>query len=111
MIDIKPIGNIFGEIPEDLTDEVIQILIQHKNLRIERIISKGHKSPKDFWYDQEESEWVILIQGYAEIKFEGHKESFKLTAGDYLNIPAHQKHRVEKTDEKEITIWLAMFYN
>jgi cupin 2 domain-containing protein len=111
MNEIEPIGNFFREIPEDLTEEVIQVISKGKNVRIERIISKGQKSPKDFWYDQEQSEWVMLLQGYAELTFEGNPQSIKLKAGDYLNIPAHKKHRVEMTDEKVITIWLAIFYD
>ena len=30
--------------------------------------------------------------------------------GDYINIPAHTKHRVEKTDSKKETVWLTVFY-
>jgi len=33
-----------------------------------------------------------------------------LTAGDYLNIPAYIRHRVEWTAENEETIWLAVRY-
>jgi len=32
------------------------------NLRIERIISHGLSSPEKFWYDQETSDWVLLMQ-------------------------------------------------
>ncbi|MCX7737185.1 MAG: cupin domain-containing protein [Candidatus Kapabacteria bacterium] len=110
MNDFIKVENIFNNIPQDLTVEVFQDLLTQKNIRIERIISKGQKSPEGFWYDQDESEWVILLKGYAEIQFEDHQKPFILNAGDYLNIPAHKKHRVEKTDESEITIWLAIFY-
>lgn len=108
---MEPNGNIFINIPEDLTEEVVQVLRYSENVRIEKIISKGQKSPEGFWYDQDQSEWVILLRGYAELIFEGNNEIIKLRPGNYLNIPAHQKHRVEKTDEKEITIWLAIFYS
>ncbi len=30
--------------------------------------------------------------------------------GDFVNIPAHKKHRVEWTTPDELTIWLAVFY-
>jgi len=41
-----------------------------------------------------------------EILHKGHK--IKMKTGDYINIPAHLKHRVDKTSKK--TIWLAVFY-
>lgn len=104
------LGNIFDNIPSDLSEEVFQNIISTKIIRIERIISHGQKSPPDFWYDQEQSEWVILLKGYAEIRFDNNPELIKLNPGNYLNIPAHQKHRVEKTDLNEATIWLAVFY-
>jgi len=43
-MDIKP-GNIFKSIPENLDNEVFDLLIQNENVKIERIVSKGHTSP------------------------------------------------------------------
>ena len=34
----------------------------------------------------------------------------EMKAGDFINIPAHQRHRVEWTTPDEPTIWLAVFY-
>ncbi|MCK6605881.1 MAG: cupin domain-containing protein [Ignavibacteriaceae bacterium] len=79
-----------------------------KEIRIERIISKGQKSPPGFWYDQEENEWVMLVTGYAELEFEHGITTLK--PGDYINIPAGVKHRVSFTSETEETVWLAVFY-
>lgn len=105
------VKNIYEEIPINLTEEIFEVIIVNQNIKIERIISMGHKSPPNFWYEQEKSEWVILLKGYAEILFENESCPKKLYPGDYLNIPAYKKHRVEKTDEKEETIWLAVFYD
>jgi cupin 2 domain-containing protein len=33
-----------------------------------------------------------------------------LSAGDYVNIEAHERHRVEWTREDIETVWLAVFY-
>ncbi|TVR75579.1 MAG: cupin, partial [Marinilabiliales bacterium] len=33
-----------------------------------------------------------------------------LSKGDHINIPAHCKHRVSRTDPGQLTIWLAVFY-
>ncbi len=85
-------------------------LVKGTHLRLERIVSHGHHSPKNFWYDQELNEWVLLLKGSAGILFEGNDTVLDLYPGDYLNIPAHQKHRVEWTSSKESTIWLAVHY-
>ena len=102
-------GNIFSEIPESLPKELLETLTSSKNCKIERIISKGHSTPDGKWYDQDKNEFVILLKGYAELLFENN-ELIKMNVGDYINIPAHTKHRVEKTSKDQETIWLAMFY-
>jgi cupin 2 domain-containing protein len=102
-------NNIFDSIPSDLSSEVFEDLVTSDKVKIERIISKGHSSPDVGWYDQEQSEWVIVIAGSAIIGFDD-KPSVTLKAGDYLNIPAHQKHKVAWTDPDVETVWLAVFY-
>ncbi|QUM81540.1 MULTISPECIES: cupin domain-containing protein [unclassified Moritella] len=102
-------NNIFDSIPADLSSEVFEDLVTSDKVKIERIISKGHSSPDVGWYDQEQSEWVIVIAGSAIIGFDD-KPSVTLKAGDYLNIPAHQKHKVAWTDPDVETVWLAVFY-
>lgn len=90
------------------SDELIEILTDNKNIRIERIISAGHISPQGFWYDQDENEFVALLQGEAIITFEDG--IIKLKAGDTLIIPAHKKHRVDYTTSEPLCIWLCVFY-
>ena len=101
--------NIFSNLV-DSKDEVFQTLLESKNIKIERIISDAHSSPKDFWYDQDEDEWVIILQGSAVVEFE-NDESVSLDVGDYLHIKAQQRHRVECTSKKEKTIWLAIHFD
>ena len=101
--------NIFDNIPSNIPEEIIEILIDSDQLKVERIISKGHVSPKDFWYDQDKNEFVILLKGSAKLLFE-NDEQIILSAGDYIIIPAHKKHRVEWTDPETETIWFAIFY-
>jgi cupin 2 domain-containing protein len=76
---------------------------------LERIVSDGHCSPPGFWYDQEDSEWFILLSGKAEIEF-ANGEINKLQPGDNQLIPAHQRHRVKSTDSEQKSIWLALFF-
>ena len=102
-------GNLLENIPADLSEEVFESLLTSTKIRIERIISKGHTSPKEGWYDQEDNEWVIVLKGAGTVIFEGGAE-YTLNEGDYLNIPANKKHRVSWTKGDEETIWLAIFY-
>jgi len=93
-----------------LPDEVIEILTESQGVRIERIVSRGHSSPPGYWYDQKNNEFVLLIKGKAGLKVDGRRETIVMRAGDYLNIPAHLKHRVEWTDTDRDTVWLAIHY-
>lgn len=101
--------NIFDIARLQPDSEVFESLVEHDNVRIERIISKGHASPETGWYDQDRDEWVIVLQGEAELAFaDGRSQHMK--AGDFINITAHQKHRVEWTAPDIETIWLAVHY-
>ncbi len=102
--------NILSGIPRELPEEVFETMLESPNIRLERIVSKGHSSPDDFWYDQDENEWVIIMQGHAKLRFEEKNELVEMKEGDYINIPAHVKHRVEWTRPDEETIWFALFY-
>jgi cupin 2 domain-containing protein len=100
--------NLLSNLPTDLPEELTTILQKGNGVRIERIVSTGHKSPEGFWYDQPENEWVMVLKGAARLQFEDR--GVEMTAGDSINIPAHQKHRVEWTSPSEQTVWLAVFY-
>ncbi|TVZ41192.1 cupin 2 domain-containing protein [Alteromonadaceae bacterium 2753L.S.0a.02] len=101
---------LFGEIPDNLPHEQFQEIIAAKAVRIERILSRGHSSPATGWYDQAEHEWVILLQGAARLGF-CTGETLDLKPGDYVNIPAHCKHKVTWTDPEQTSVWLAVFYS
>lgn len=103
------ITNLINNLPNPAKEEIIEVIHQTNSIRIERIISFGHISPKDFWYDQEEDESVTILQGAARLMFEGDSEPIPLIAGDMLQIPAHKKHRVEWTIPDQPTVWLAIF--
>ena len=101
--------NIFNSIPSSLDAEVFEDILKLPNLRLERIISKGQSTSEDAWYDQEEGEWIIILEGHAILEFD-NEEYVTLKKGDYVNIPAHCKHKVKWTDPDQLTIWLAIFY-
>ncbi len=101
-------SNLFSNIPADIPDEIIETLFTGESIRIERIISHGHASPDDFWYDQDQHEWVVVLTGAGRIRFDD--ETVEMQPGDFINIPAHKRHRVEWTTPDESTIWLAIHY-
>jgi cupin 2 domain-containing protein len=101
--------NIFSNIPSELPNEIFEDIIITEKLKIERIVSMGQTSPDTGWYDQSENEWIIVLSGYGVIEYiNGVKVTLK--QGDYLNIKAHEKHRVIETSPDEVTVWLAIFY-
>ncbi|MFV8819803.1 cupin domain-containing protein [Haliea sp. E17] len=102
-------GNIFDEPDVVEVGETFIDLIRGADVRLEKIISRGHCTPPGEWYDQEESEWVIVLKGEARIGYPDGA-SVELKEGDYLNIPAHTQHRVDWTATSGPTIWLAVFY-
>jgi cupin 2 domain-containing protein len=101
--------NLLTQIPDKRADEVVELIVRTNDVRIERIVSQGHTSPAEGWYDQAEDEWVMVLKGAGKILFEDGRELL-LVAGDHLHIAAHQKHRVAWTDPGTETIWLAVFF-
>jgi cupin 2 domain-containing protein len=101
-------SNLLASLPATLPDELTETLVQAKHVRIERIVSEGHASPDGFWYDQDENEFVLLVQGAAQLRFED--SVVEMRPGDWFDIPAHRRHRVEWTTPDERTVWLAVFY-
>lgn len=104
------IQQLLHNLPNAADSEVFETLLQHPQVRIERIVSHGQCSPDGFWYDQDEHEWVLLLQGSAELQFDQPATHLKLQPGDAIHIPAHQRHRVIATAANQDTVWLAVFY-
>jgi cupin 2 domain-containing protein len=101
--------NIFHNIPIAATAEIFDPLLQHNNITIKRIVSSGQTAPESGWFDQPENEWVLVLQGMAEITFDDGS-IVAMETGDFLNIPAGRKHKVTKTSDQPNTIWLAVHY-
>ncbi len=99
--------NIYELSQEVYKLEKFEQIVFGKNIQIERIVSTGQTTNSGQWYDQELDEWVILLQGEAELSY-ADDTRIKLKAGDYLLIPSHTKHRVEYTSIEPACIWLAV---
>ncbi len=101
-------SNLLADVEATGPDELVQVLRTCSAVRIERIVSHGQASPEGFWYDQDEHEFVVVLQGAARLRLEN--EVVEMAAGSYIEIPAHRRHRVEWTTSDEPTVWLAVFY-
>lgn len=111
-------GNLFAmpppEPPPDAgagpdAPERTEVLARGGGVRIERIVSRGHASPPGFWYDQEEAEWVAVLAGRARLRFADEEAARELAPGDWVEIAARRRHRVEWTAPDVDTVWLAVF--
>jgi cupin 2 domain-containing protein len=102
--------NLLSHLPDARLAERVDALLTLPGLRIERIVSMGQVSPPGFWYDQKEGEWVLLLAGAARLRFADEADARLLGPGDWLEIPARRRHRVDWTDPSRPTIWLAIFY-
>ena len=77
-------------------------LLEHKNIKINRIVSASNVKSTE--YIQDEDEWLVLIEGEATLLV--NKEEKILQKGDTLFIPAKSPHTVLKTEEG--TVWLTV---
>ncbi|HHH19105.1 MAG TPA: cupin domain-containing protein [Campylobacterales bacterium] len=82
--------------------EVFTPLLEHKNVKIVRIISSNDF--ESMAYIQEEDEWVVLVEGEATLLVDNEKKILK--KGESLFIPAKTPHQIIKM--KHGTIWLAI---
>jgi cupin 2 domain-containing protein len=105
------VRNLFTEVDTEPGTEHFDTLIEHPAWRLERIVSAGHATPADQWYDQAREEWVVLLRGRAALLFEDDPKPITLTPGDAVLIPAHRRHRVEWTEADEKTVWLALHFD
>lgn len=103
-------ANLFDALPEKSADEQFSELLARPGLKIERIVSTGQCSPPGFWYDPSDGEWVVLLQGAAELRLAGEAAARRLAPGDYIDLPPGCRHRVDWTDPAQTTVWLAVHY-
>lgn len=100
--------SFYNDIPRLAENEIFFKILSNEKVRIEKIVSNGQKSAENFWYDQSENEFVMVLKGHAFLEFED--KVMELNPGDAVNIPAHKKHRVKYTSTAEPTVWIAVFY-
>jgi cupin 2 domain-containing protein len=91
--------------PKSLVEEEMAVLVSRPGFHVKRIVSTGHTTPVGDWYDQEDAEWVMVVEGEGVVEWEDGSAS-KLTAGSWVFIPPHKKHRVAYTSDR--CVWLAV---
>ena len=79
-------------------------LLNHKNVRINKIVSPPNFQSEEFC--QEDDEFVLLIQGEAGLQVE--EQIHALKTGATLFIKKGQKHKILSTSANQDTIWLAV---
>ena len=77
-------------------------LLEHKNIKINHIVSSSNVESIE--YIQEEDEWLVLIEGEATLLV--NKEEKTLQKGDTFFIPAKVPHKVLRTNDG--TVWLTV---
>jgi len=97
-------GSLFQGLTCPATGERFDELLALRKLRIERIVSSSE--PEDTLYNQPQDEWVVLLEGRAQVEIAG--EPLELHPGDWLFIPAHTPHRVVSTTPQPRCLWLAV---
>ena len=100
--------NLLRDLPGG-AGEVMERVAGNDVVRIERVVSRGEISPENFWYDQDEGEFVVVLAGAARLRF-ADGQAVTLGPGDCIDIAAHRRHRVDWTDPDRATVWLAVFY-
>ena len=82
--------------------ETFTTLLEHKNIKINRIVSSDELDEKV--YIQEEDEWLVVLEGQATLLLNDEKKT--LIKGDTLFIPSKTPHRVLSTQNS--TVWLTV---
>jgi cupin 2 domain-containing protein len=84
------------------SDEIFTTLLEHKNIKINHIVSSNSLEPRE--YVQDEDEWIVVIEGKATLLVDRLETT--LCKGDTLFIPAKTPHEVLETQNG--TVWLTV---
>lgn len=98
---IQPVS--FFDVPAaEPGTERFDVLLRARGMTLERIVSSGTQPAQQYCQDQDE--WVMLVQGTAEMRIDGLP--VQLQAGQFLVLPKHTPHEVVSTSEN--AVWLAL---
>ena len=97
------VHNLYDAPAPTKNKETFCTLFESGTVKIEAIRS-WLKTPGEN-YCQTENEWVILLEGDAELEID--TERYFLHRGDYLFIPKHAPHTVLRTSQN--ALWIGVF--
>jgi 3'-phosphoadenosine 5'-phosphosulfate (PAPS) 3'-phosphatase/mannose-6-phosphate isomerase-like protein (cupin superfamily) len=103
-----------GRSPALGREKVVDILRLDNTMNIQTIKSKSFSS--DF-VAQDDSEFVFLVEGHAQLEFDLTKYKEKditllnMTRGSYVYIPQGVRHRVVQTSKDPAAVWIAIHHN
>ena len=100
-------GSLFDNTSAAADREAVEVLLEGRGARVERIVSTGQATPAGEWYDQPGDEWVALLAGRATLRLQDGS-LLEMAPGDWLLLPAHQRHRVESTSVDPPCVWIAV---
>ncbi len=108
--DLVSKDNLFNRpLPQEGFEQKFQIQ-EGDNWRLELIVSNAAMSQKGFWYDQEENEWILILQGSALLRLRDPDGTLDMSVGDHLLLPSRRLHRIERTNSAPGTIWLSLLW-
>lgn len=102
------VRNLFRDIPAGPDETIDALLTGRGNATIERIVSHGGRAPADGAFEQDWTEFVVLLQGTARLAALEPDETFDLVPGDWVEIPPKRRHYVAWTSREPPAIWLAV---
>ncbi len=107
MAELGARGNVLEVPGVSLEAELVESIACGGGVAIERIVSSGQATPAGEWLEQERDEWVVLLDGDAELSYDDGTR-VRLGSGDYVLIAAGVRHRVEWTRTDPPCVWLAV---
>lgn len=99
---MSALANLFADAAPPERGERFDVVLRHRNLVVERIVSSDVITPTP--YEQAQDEWVVLLQGEADLEVSGTRHT--LRPGDHVFLPAGTPHTVLRTAAG--TVWLAV---
>ncbi|HLF00049.1 MAG TPA: cupin domain-containing protein [Gaiellaceae bacterium] len=100
-------GNVLRLPGAPLDEELVETIASGEGVAVERIVSTGQATPAGEWLEQTRDEWVVLLEGEAELGYDDGSR-LRLGPGDHVVIPCGVRHRVEWTRSDPPCIWLAV---
>lgn len=103
------VANLFERMPSARRGEVFTELLARPGTTLERIVSRGQSTPEHEPMVQDRDEWVVVLQGSAGLRIEGHREA-TLKPGDHVLIAGGTPHWVTWTSKDVPVVWLALHF-